>query len=197
MTMKKSFNQGLAIDSDGNPVVDPTANVIALVEAANLRQDDLRQKSDQISRERFSHIKEMMRLHARYEAKLSKAESQRLDAIRTVDVQAFKIQNERQASQADGLRIQVQTVATTLADQQRQQADEINKRLAAIEKLQYEGQGKSSLTDPLLTDLVQEIKSLRKEANQTQGRGKGISDFFGWIVGGIAVLYTVFDALNK
>jgi DNA anti-recombination protein RmuC len=183
--------QGKGVDSEGKPVIDPTENVIALVEAANIRQDDLRKVSEQLSLERFQHMREMMRLHARYESKLSLAESKRIDAIRSVDVQAFQMQTERAAQNADALRNLVTTTASTLAGQQRQQSEEINKRLAAIEKLQYEGQGKSSQTDPLLADLVQEIKHLRSESSQTQGRGGGMKDLVGWIVGAVMFIISV------
>jgi len=182
---------GKGVDQSGNPVVDPTENVISLVEAANLRQDDLRRASEELNAERFEHLKEMMRLHSRYESKLSIAESKRIDAIRTVDVQASAVQSERAAQSADALRTLVTTTASTLAEQQRQQSEEINKRLAAIEKLQYEGQGKSSLTDPLIANLVNEIKLLRSESNTNVGRGTGIKDLTGWIVGGVGITISV------
>jgi hypothetical protein len=43
----KPSNAGQGVDAQGGPVVDPTANVIALNEAANRRQDDLRAALEQ------------------------------------------------------------------------------------------------------------------------------------------------------
>lgn len=77
---------GPGVDSTGIPVLDPTANVLALVAAAIKRQDDLR---DQEAR----HVREMLSLRSQYEEKLRDKESARLDAIRTIDVGEARAKN--------------------------------------------------------------------------------------------------------
>jgi hypothetical protein len=158
---KKTPNAGLAIDSGGNPVVDPTENVKALTEAANLRQDDLRQASDRYNAAAINHVKEIVALRSGYEEKLTLAEAKRIDAIRAVDVNAVAIANERSAAAAQVLANSVSSLAATIAEQQKQIVDQINVRISAVEKSQYEGQGKSG----------------------------GIKDFIGWIVAGLAILF--------
>ncbi|HEY9413122.1 MAG TPA: hypothetical protein VIQ30_00050, partial [Pseudonocardia sp.] len=69
------------MDSKGQPVLDPTKNVLDLVEAAIKRQDDLREMESQ-------HQREIGDLRHQYEKELRKAETARIDAIRAVDVGA-------------------------------------------------------------------------------------------------------------
>ena len=155
--MKKSTT-GLAVDSGGNPVVDPTENVKALTEAANLRQDDLRAASDKFNHAEIEHVKEILALTTSYKEKLTIAEAKRIDAIRAVDVNAVAIASEKQAM-----------AAAVLGEQFKQYVDQINTRLAAVEKSQYEG----------------------------KGRGGGLKDFAGYIIAAIAILFYLLNYLNK
>jgi hypothetical protein len=156
--MKKSTpNAGLASDSGGNPVVDPTENVKALTEAANLRQDDLRKASDRYNSAAIDHVKELFTLREKYEEKLRLAEAKRIDAIRSVDVNAVAIASEKQAM-----------AASVLGDQFKQYVDQINSRISAVEKSQYEG----------------------------KGRGGGMKDFAGWIIAAIAILFYLLNYLK-
>ena len=95
---------GEGVDAGGNPVIDPTKNVLDLVEAAIRRQDDLR------SAEASSLRREML-LRADYDEKLRQAESARIDAIRSVDVGAVNRAAEVQATQAGALAAQVLATA--------------------------------------------------------------------------------------
>lgn len=95
---------GPGVDSKGQPVVDPTQNVLDLVEAAIQRQDDLRVSyNDSIRRE--------MELRARHAEQLREIETARLDAIRAVDVGAVQRAAEVQATQAGALAAQVVATA--------------------------------------------------------------------------------------
>ena len=96
MKKKNRREAGIAVDAFGGGVVDPTANVIALTEAANKRQDDLRAASDRRTDDlrelnnirlqaNADHLKEMAELRANHALEMSKMESNRLDAIRQVD----------------------------------------------------------------------------------------------------------------
>src|SRR4029077_2125896 len=108
---------GPSTDAYGVPVIDPTANVLALVEAAVGRLDDLRE-SDAVSarenlalraevlRVQIDGIKDIVALRADYEEKLRRGESQPIDAIRAVDVEAIA-----------RAQVVAQTAAGTLAAQ--------------------------------------------------------------------------------
>lgn len=137
-------NQGLAVDSKGNPVIDPTKNVLDLVESAIKRQDDLRQADSKLAEVRDQHAKE-----------LRLAEAARIDAIRAVDVGAVKSAAEVQATQAGTLANQVATSAETLRTQVAATAtaaetklaaalEPIQKDIADLRRVQYEGVGQKT-----------------------------------------------------
>jgi len=107
---------GLGVDATGGPVIDPTANVIALVEAGMKRQDDLRNME-------AAHVREVMALRAEHEAEMRAAEKQRVDAVRAVDVAA----SDRAA---EALRSTVEATAKVTAEQ-----------IASILAVQYEQRG--------------------------------------------------------
>jgi hypothetical protein len=128
---------GPGVDVEGRAVVDPTENVLQLVEAANRRQDDLRRMES-------SHVREILGLRAHYMEKLSAAEAKRIDAIRAVDVAAV----QRAAEVAGTLAQTLATQVTTTADAMRvSQAAAIAPLTTAIEDLrrsQYEAQGQKT-----------------------------------------------------
>jgi hypothetical protein len=68
-----SGRAGVPVDTFGGPTVDPTVNVLNLVEAAIQRQDDLRAASER-------YTKELSDLREKYQEKLADAESKRVDA---------------------------------------------------------------------------------------------------------------------
>jgi hypothetical protein len=126
---------GIPVDRSGGPTVDPTANVIALSAASNIRQDDLRTAAAEITAllrlvEKFAGLREEHRsalaaaesrrvdqqldLRARYEERLARAEANRIDAIRSVDVQAVAVASQRAADQAAVLQAQVTASAEAL-----------------------------------------------------------------------------------
>lgn len=122
---------GPGVDAQGFPVVDPTANVLALVQAANQRQDDLRAAESR-------HIRELMARDARHAAEMRVAEAARLDAIRLVDVNAVQRSAEVQATQAETLRTQVATTAGAAAAALASALDPIVKSVAELQRVQFE-----------------------------------------------------------
>lgn len=101
---------GIGVDSSGGPVIDPTANVLQLVEAANIRQDDLRRMES-------NHIRELLTLDRAHAKDASVRERDRIDAIRAVDVGAVQRAAEVQLAQATALATQQATIAETLRGQ--------------------------------------------------------------------------------
>lgn len=101
---------GQGSDATGRPVVDPTQNVLDLVQAAIQRQDDLRTMADQ-------HAAYVAELRASYDERLRQAETARIDAIRAVDVGAVQRAAEVALTQASTLATQVAVSAETLRAQ--------------------------------------------------------------------------------
>lgn len=181
----------------GDPILqsgekpDPTGNVLQLVDAANRRQDDLREAESR-------RVNEQMALRAEYDEKLRDAEAKRIDAIRAVDVNAVGVASERAAQQAtvlanqvaasaETLRALVATTASANAQQLAQITTQFTDRLALLEKAQYEGTGKQSVADPQMAGLLLEIKALRESGFQASG----MKVMVGWLVAGVFLIIAV------
>jgi hypothetical protein len=184
---------GLGVDASGEPVIDPTKNVIALTEAANKRQDDLRRLTRELYDRDIAHLKEIVGLHSHYQDRVSQAEQGRIDSIRQVDREevkqmrleaqsAIKALADTTLTMADTLRNQNQATATTLAKSQQDQWSEMNKRLSALELGSSEGRGQKTVETPLIAELVQEVKALRGTSSQ------GSKNMVGYISIGLSIL---------
>jgi hypothetical protein len=147
-------------------------------------------------------LKEIGNLRAEYQEKLTLAESKRIDAIRAVDVGAVAIASERASQQAsvlatqvsqsaETLRTLVQTTATSFAAQQSQLQNALVERIQAVEKSSYVGVGKQQIADPLMSELLLEVKQLRTTSSLGTGKGVGISSVWIGIVGGASLLLTL------
>lgn len=139
---------GPGVDAQGRAVIDPTANVIAILEAAVNRQDDLRIQESQ-------HVRELMELRQSFYEQLRIKESDRIDAIRAVDVGAVNRAAEVSAAQAQTLATQVATSAETLRAQVQATAtagtvalaaalEPIQKDVQDLRRIQYEQQGQKA-----------------------------------------------------
>ena len=180
---------GIPVDGSGGPTIDPTLNVLQLVEAAVKRVDDLRasdkENFDNIRQTEASHIKELLTLRTEHSKELAAAESKRIDAIRVVDVQAVSVANEKASDQAgvlaaqvatsaEALRALVDTNARTLAQQLTQLITPITDRLSLLEKAQNELVGKTTQSDPILAQLAQQVNELRATIAVGAGRSTGV-----------------------
>jgi cobalamin biosynthesis Mg chelatase CobN len=146
---------GPGVDIQGQPVIDPTSNVLLTLEMAIKRQDDLREQES-------THVREIMDLRAEYDEKIRELEGQlrsqeaaRIDAIRSVDVAAVGRAAEVSATQASTLASQVATAAEAMRNQvaaaaaAAQQAlttalEPIQTAINDLRKAQYEQQGQKS-----------------------------------------------------
>jgi hypothetical protein len=144
-------SSGPATDNQGRPVLDPTRNVLDLVDAAIQRQDDLREMQAEYQR-RFAELREV---HSR---ELRGKEAERIDAIRLVDVSAVARAAEVSATQASALaaqvsasaeamRSQVAASAAAASDALARSLDPIQKDIADLRRAQYEQQGQKLQVD--------------------------------------------------
>lgn len=143
---------GPGVDAEGNPVYDPTRNVLNLVEAAIKRQDDLRVADQKLREIEQAHLRDFAQLRATHARELREAESARIDAIRAVDVGAVKSAAEVSATQAttlaaqvansaEALRNQVTLTATAQESKLAAALEPIQKDIADLRRVQYEGVG--------------------------------------------------------
>lgn len=200
---KYDNHSGRAVDAMGNPAIDPTQNVLQLVDAAVNRVNDLRESDSkwlQLLQTSAEHrIDDEMKLRAEFGDKLSAAESKRIDAIRAVDVGAVAVASERAAAQAtvlanqvvtsaDALRSLVATTATAMAAQYQNMTTQFTDRLSLLEKTQYENKGKTGQTDPIFQELITEVKSLRDSRETSNGKVKGISTSWAILMGAVVLV---------
>jgi len=182
----------MAVDASGGRVVDPTANVLQLVAAAIARQDDLRSaEKDHVAEvlrlrgeqraHDLEHMREIGELRAFHAQELRRAEAERIDAIRSVDVGNVQRAAEVQATQASALAAQVVASAEALRNQVASAAsaasialaaalEPVQKDIADLRRAQYEAQG---------------VKAQGVESRASTGA------IVGYIVGGIGALVAV------
>lgn len=181
---------------------DPTSNVLLLVEAAALRQDDLREAEVRYNDLRDSHKQAIANLRELYQEKLAEKESSRLDSIRQVDredvnktalaaQQAIKTLADQTTALKDTLQLQVANAATMVENRQQAFATEVNKRLSNLELQYSEGKGKSDVRDPAMDELIKAVGMLASQKNQDTGRGDGMSSMAGWVLSGILALVAI------
>jgi hypothetical protein len=128
---KANGDPGPGVDAQGRPVIDPTQNVLDLVDAAIRRQDDLREVEAQ-------HIREILNLRAEYDRELREAESNRIDAIRAVDVGAVNRAAEVAATQATVLAAQLSATAEAARTNLVASLEPVQKDIQDLRKAQYE-----------------------------------------------------------
>jgi cobalamin biosynthesis Mg chelatase CobN len=173
-----SNSTGPGVDAEGRPVVDPTQNVLDLVEAAIRRQDDLIEaairRQDDLRESESRHVREVMTLRADYQKMLREAESARIDAIRAVDVGAVNRAAEVSAIQASTLAAQV----TAAAD-------------AARTAVQVAQSAATTELKATVEPLIQAVADLRRAQYEAQGVRSNAGDTrlnVGAVLGGLSVL---------
>ena len=194
---------GLGVNYRDKPVVDPTENVIALVESNAKAAAALRDADNRYYDEVMKNLKEMSNLRAQHQRELDGAESARLDSIRQVDREdvnktAISAQNAITTlatttnTMAETLRNQVATVAGVAESRQASFAADVNKRLSALELSSSEGKGKQTVSDPQMEKLTELVGQLARNQASGAGKGEGMEKMWGWFVAaavaGVALL---------
>ena len=166
MNENAEVTPGPGVDRFGRPVVDPTENVLQLVAAAIQRQDDLRaaearhlreieaMRAESLRNER-AHLRELAEQRAEYDNRLHKAEANRIDAIRAVDVTAV----QQTAAAAETRATALAAVVTASAEALRNQVSEvrqasdltlaqalapISEAISDLRRAQYQAQGEKT-----------------------------------------------------
>jgi len=210
MTKASRGGEGLAVDASGGIAFDPSANVIALNEAAVQRLDDLRGANERLLQSEIralraenQHLKETAGLRAEHSKEIREIESNRLNAIRQVDVLAGNTAADRALvaiqtlaitteSNANNLRNALTSTATTIAAQTANSQGAIIERIAALEKSSYEGSGKSKVADPLMAELISKMNGLVESRAGSVGRNEGLSVGAQVLMGAAGFIATMF-----
>lgn len=182
-------NPGLAVDAGGNPVIDPTKNVLDLVDASERRIDDLMAAAEKLSAVKHQHSRDLIELNAQHARELREAETKRLDAIRAVDTAAAAALANQVASSASTLRELVATTAEAAARAAAGVYNPLADRVAQLERTSYEGSGKQSVADPAMARMVEAIEALRSNMSEGVGKGAAMSQ-------GTALIFAILGAVG-
>lgn len=132
-------------DERVEPVIDPTKNVLNLVEAESRRLDGVVEaavrRQDDLRECESRHVREILGLRAEYTGELRRAETERIDAIRSVDVAAVNRAAEVSAQVATTLATQVATLAASTATAQASALEPFRLAIEDLRRSQWEAQG--------------------------------------------------------
>lgn len=195
------------------PIIDPTTNVIALVEANAKAAAALREADIKFSDATATHIREINMLRAVHAETLRTSDLDRLDKTRQVDVLAASASAAALATavqtlastadrNADALRNLVNATAATMAKQTSDQAatlsaatdslvKDINARIAELQKSSYTGAGKQQVADPQMAQLIVSVDKLLSAGSVISGKSEGISASWLVLLGAVSLISTL------
>lgn len=190
---------GVAVDARGGAVIDPTKNVLDLVEAAIRRQDDLRaaeaklQETRQSAEAKFNEAmrgRDVQRL-----ADLRDADTRRLNELRDAETRRInELATQKQIFDlelARVIRAGLDASTLLLATQLKEVKTDASDRMAKLEQFANEQRGRASADAPAYSKLLEEVRVLSASRSDLAGRSSGIEAFLGWIVAGVMLLLAI------
>lgn len=140
--------------NDKKHIIDPTANVIALVEANAKANASLREADIKFNDAEARHLRETAVLRASNAETTRIGDLDRLASTRQVDVLAASATAAALATAVQTLSKQTSDLAVTLASQTDSKLRDVDGRIADLQKSSYQGGGKSEGMDSLWKLLI-------------------------------------------
>ena len=195
------------IETFGGPTVDPTANVRELNAASARRADDLAAAQKELFKEIADSIRREMELRAEHQALIRILDADRLEKIRMVDqanaaataaqlLSAVQTLAATASATAETLRNQVAATAAAVAGQTERVVGPIIERLSVLEKSQAVGQGRATVADPALEQMVVELRKLTQAQASSTGKSEGISATAKAIIAAVSLLATILGIIT-
>ncbi|MEO8101938.1 MAG: hypothetical protein ABI790_05395 [Betaproteobacteria bacterium] len=204
---------GPAIDRTGMPVIDPTLNVMALVQAAVKAQEDLRQADLKFNDAQFRHHTEMALLRATFGKDIRASDLNAAEKTRQVDVLAGTASAAALATavsalqatsdrNAETLRNQLNATAATMAKQTADaaaatqlQTDNLfrrtDERVAALERGAATGAGRQSVADPQTERLMTQMEMFMAAQAKGTGKAEGVNASWVILLGAVSLVGTL------
>jgi len=190
---------GQGVDAKGGPVIDPTANVIALVEANAKAASALRDADVKFNDAQHAHLKEIGELRASHAKETRTFDSERQSSIRDVDManaektaaQILQAVNTNAAVAERTAKTLQDQVASTAAAQENRQASfaaDMMKRLSAVELSMSKGEGKQAVADPASERLAVSVEKLLLAQQLGTGKSEGLSLSAALVMGAITII---------
>jgi ABC-type Na+ efflux pump permease subunit len=207
--VQESTGRGIGVDAFGGSVIDPTKNVLDLTAAANKRQDDLWdiralyigaeirrleeivRRVEETSKLRSDFSAQMTDVHQHHDTSIHRMEQEKIAALRSIDEMVRITEANRNLQAVNELARQTTNIREALASQMADSMAEVNKRLSAVELQQSEGRGKQTVADPMMVQLVEEVKALRGTSAQ------GSKNLIGYVSIGLSILIGLLVLADK
>jgi hypothetical protein len=206
-------NQGPATDRENKPVIDPTENVMKLVQASAKRADDLSLVESKWQRRwikselcRIENLvtqqKEFSLMRASHQEALDEKESARIDSIRQVDREevaktaaqanlAIATLAKQTTDLATTLQTQVQSTASAAETRRTADMSEVNKRVSALELAGSASAGKQTVADPAMEALTKQVAALVNLQQSGMGERRGGQQVWGFMLAGVTILIAI------
>lgn len=170
-TRRPASRVGLGVDSLGGPVVDPTENVLALVDVEK------------------AHAKELREADSNYQDAMREAETRRINELaaqkQTFDLELAKV-----------LRANQDAASMLLATQLKEVKNDLSDRTAKLEQFRWETGGKTSVTDPATAEALAKItiaiQGLTMSDKKTEGHGIGQREIIAYAIAAATILISLF-----
>ena len=184
---------GVGVDSSGGPVIDPTKNVISLVEANAKTGEELRDADTKFNDAQHAHLKEIGSLRSAHAKELRANDIERYAAIRQVDTTNATAAAAQIATQIQTLAKSTEDIRKTLADAMASRDARVDERLGSLERSSSLGTGRQLATDPQMEKLTDLVGSLARTQATGAGKSEGISSSWAILVGIIMLAATLFN----
>ena len=145
------------------------------------------------------NVRELVALQVKRIDDLSAANEKRTDDLRAMVIAANEraviqanLNTTQVANSAEALRILVAATAAAAATQQTQLLNPITEKIRELEKAQNENAGKGRVADPMITNLMAEVKKLGDYRESASGTNKGMDKIILYILtGGALIIYAL------
>lgn len=193
---------GIGVDSSGSRTIDPTKNVLDLVNAEAQTRDKLRVGDKELVDTKIDALKDMFKLLSDHVTQFQNA--MRDSETRRID-QLAQTRQEFQNTIRDMLAESVRTTSTLVSTQLVQIQATFDTRVSKLEAGAFTQAGKEQRPDPALADAMQRvattvnavqtandaamakvlssISALNTTDEKSASRGMGQGQVIGWIVG--------------
>lgn len=176
-TRRPTQTPGLGVDASGGPVVDPTENVLSLVDVEKEHAAQLRASDKELLTTNIAALKDQFKLlndHVvQFQNGMRDAETRRID-------QLAQTRQEFQNTIRDMLAESVRTTSTLVSTQLVQIQATFDTRVSKLEAGAFTQAGKSSVSDPAtadaLTRMATAVGNLSMARDTTAGHTKGVDD---------------------
>jgi hypothetical protein len=157
---------GIGVDALGGPVIDPTENVLALVDVQTIHQNEMRVAESQyqngMREAEVRRLSDLASLKERYDKQISD--------ILTIQV---KTTSELISTQLDKVTNSLSSQINTAAAQNASLMGTLSDRIGKLEQSKWEVAGRTSVQDPATAATLVQISSVLKTLSETRNEGMG------------------------